>query len=193
MTSRRFAQATHRPAGRPTRGRASRAGLPWLAAGLALAVAGPSAGCGREIGDSCLIAADCGTDLNVICDVASIDGYCTIPGCDYGTCPDEAVCVRFFTASFQDLPCNQATEDLDGEGSTNDCGLDEACTLTGQCVPASAEVRFCMKTCEVPGDCRDGYECRNLELMQAHGGEPVPPPGERLESFPSFCAQAPPS
>lgn len=188
MTSRRFAPAPFRLArGRTTRARAALAAV--LLAGAALG----AGGCGKEIGDSCIIAADCGSDLQVICDVASIDGYCTIPGCDYGTCPDEAVCVRFFTASFENLPCNQATEDLEGEGSTNDCGIDEVCTLTGQCVPSSAEVRFCMKTCEDASDCRDAYECRDQELMRAHGGEPVPPPGERLEDFPAFCAQAPPS
>ena len=149
------------------------------------------AGCGKEIGDSCLVSTDCGSDSNLICDQASFDGYCTIPGCDFGTCPEEAVCVRFFTASFEDLPCNPATEDLPGETETNDCGLDEICTLAGQCVPTSSEVRFCMKTCGDSGDCRDQYECRDEALMRAHGGEPVPPPGQRLDQFESFCAQAP--
>ena len=161
------------------------------AAGIVLA-AGLLAACGKEIGDSCLVSTDCGSGGNLICDQASLDGYCTIPGCDYGTCPDEAVCIRFFTASFEDLPCDPATEDLEGAGATNDCGLDEACTLPGRCVPSSSEVRFCMKSCSDSGDCRGGYECRNEELMRTHGGEPVPPPGERLQAFDAFCAQAPP-
>jgi hypothetical protein len=51
-----------------------------------------------------------------------------------------------------------------------------------------------MRTCEDSGDCRDGYECRNEELMRQHGGEPVPPPGERLASdLQAFCAEAPSS
>jgi hypothetical protein len=100
------------------------------------------------------------------------------------------VCIRFFTAAFEDLPCDPATEDLPG-GGTNDCGLDEVCTLPGTCVPSSAEVRFCMKTCSDSSDCRDNYECRDEALMRAHGGEPVPPPGQRLQSFDRFCAQAP--
>ena len=33
------------------------------------------------------------------CDTSSPDGqgYCTIEGCDWNTCPSEAVCIRFFT------------------------------------------------------------------------------------------------
>jgi hypothetical protein len=162
-----------------------------VAAAGALVAAGLFAGCGREIGDACIISTDCGTDVNLICDLASLDGYCTIPGCSYGTCPDESVCIRFFVASFENLPCDPATEDLGGEVSTNDCGLDEVCSLNGQCVPVSSEVRFCMKSCGSADDCRDGYECRDEALMRAHGGEPVPPPGERLSEFEPFCAQAP--
>ncbi len=164
---------------------------PALAAAGVVVAAGLIAGCGKEIGDSCIVSTDCGTDANLICDLASLDGYCTIPGCDYGTCPDEAVCVRFFIASFEDLPCDPATEDLGTGGATNDCGLDEICTLAGQCVPSASEERFCMKTCGDSGDCRDGYECRDEALMRSHGGEPVPPPGQRLASFDPFCAQAP--
>jgi hypothetical protein len=163
-----------------------------LAAAAALVAAGALAACGKEIGDSCLVNTDCGADVNLVCDQASFDGYCTIPGCDYGTCPDGAVCIRFFTASFENLPCTPATEDLQGEASTNDCGIDEVCTLNGQCVPSSSESRFCMKQCDSGDDCRTGYECRDERLMRAHGGEPVPPPGERLRSFDAFCAEAPP-
>ena len=170
--------------------RLTRSGPAALARAGVLLAAALAAGCGPEIGDSCLVSTDCGSGGNLICDQASLDGYCTIPGCDYGTCPDEAVCIRFFIASFEDLPCDPATEDQ-SEGGTNDCGLDEACTLAGHCVPVSSELRFCMKSCESNGDCRDGYQCRDEALMRANGGEPVPPPGQRLESFDRFCAQAP--
>lgn len=162
-----------------------------LAAAAGLAALTLSTGCGKEIGDECIVSTDCGSDVNLVCDVASLNGYCTIPGCDFGTCPDEAVCIRFFTASFENLPCDPATEDLEGAGSTNDCGLDEVCTLNGQCVPSASETRFCMKKCGGSGDCRGGYECRDEALMRAHGGEPVPPPGERVEQFDAFCAEAP--
>ncbi len=144
-------------------------------------------GCGKEIGDACIVSSDCATDGTRICDIASSepDGYCTIMGCDYDTCPSEATCVRFFTGGFTNKPCDPQTENI----STDDCSLDELCSLEGLCVPRSAEIRYCMRTCSSQGDCRDGYECRNLTLMIAHGGEPVLAPGDVVNSSsPNFCA-----
>jgi len=64
-------------------------------------------GCGKEIGDACTIASDCSPNGDRICQCSncsgtdptsdSANGYCTVQGCDFGTCPSEAVCVRFFT------------------------------------------------------------------------------------------------
>ena len=49
-----------------------------------------------------------------------------------------------------------------------------------------------MKSCESNDDCRDGYECRDLELMKAHGGEPVLEGNAPIDSSaPKFCAIAP--
>ena len=171
--------------------RLTRSILPAIAAAGVVLAAGLLAACGKEIGDSCIVSTDCGSDSNLICDQASLDGYCTIPGCDFGTCPSGSVCIRFFTAGFENPPCDFATEDVPGAGGTNACGFDEVCTLNGQCVPSSSEVRFCMKGCGSKDDCRGGYECRDEALMRSHGGEPVPPPGQRLISFDRFCAQAP--
>ncbi|HET9988723.1 MAG TPA: hypothetical protein VFQ65_09385, partial [Kofleriaceae bacterium] len=63
-----------------------------------------------------------------------------------------------------------------------------------QCVPRSAETRFCMLKCGSTSDCRGGYECRDYALMVTHGGEPVLAPGDVLQasSAPGFCALAPP-
>ena len=108
-----------------------------------------AAGCGSEIGDSCLVSTDCDPSGERTCIEQSRDGYCTILGCDYDTCPDEAVCVRFFAGEFANKTCDPVTED-DG---TDDCSLDELCTISGHCVPRSAEQRFCMRKCD--GDCRD--------------------------------------
>jgi hypothetical protein len=160
-----------------------------------------SAGCGHEIGDSCVVSADCGNDIGRVCDPLSLDGYCTQVGCDFDTCPEEATCIRFVAGVSTNLPCDPATEDLIVEqngvqtrppNATDDCVSDEFCTLTGNCVPRSAEVRYCMKSCGSNGDCRDGYECRDRELMELHGGEPVPPPGVNLLDYiHPFCGQAP--
>lgn len=149
-------------------------------------------GCGSEIGDSCTLDTDCSPSGDRICAGGSSDylpgGYCTIIGCDHDTCPDEAVCVRFFAVASTNLPCDPETEDL----GTDACSPDELCTLGGYCVPRTAETRYCMKTCGDDGDCRDDYHCRTRELMMQYGGEPVPPPGQRLgDDIGGFCAAAP--
>lgn len=147
------------------------------------------AGCGREIGDSCAVSSDCDPDNGERqCDRSSEGGYCTIQGCDFNTCPEEAACIRFFTGSFTNKKCEPSTEDR----GTDDCSFDELCSIVGNCVPRSAEVRFCMKTCGSSGDCRGGYECRDLALMAQHGGEPVHAPGVVFgPDSPKFCAAAP--
>jgi hypothetical protein len=141
-----------------------------------------AAGCGKEIGDSCIVSSDCSPNGDRQCDISQKEGYCTVQGCDYATCPEEAACIRFFTGQFENKDC----------ASNNDCSLDELCNLKSKCVPRSSEVRYCMKTCESDGDCRDGYECRDIALMRAHGGEPVLEPGTPIdENAPKFCAVKP--
>lgn len=147
------------------------------------------AGCGKEIGDECVISSDCSPNGDRLCLDPSVNGgYCTVQGCDYGTCPDEAVCVRFFTGGFSNKPCDPLTEDSGADA----CSLDELCSLAGSCVPRSSEIRFCMRKCDSDGDCRDNYECRDLERMKADGGEPVLAPGVKIDATsPKFCATAP--
>lgn len=147
---------------------------------LTVLVAAVSIGCGKEIGDSCVVSSDCDPNGQRTCDVSQKEGYCTILGCDVSTCPDEAVCVRFFSGSFANKSCD------DG------CSLDELCDLNNRCVPRSAEARYCMRTCDTNDDCRDGYECRDLAKMKEHGGEPVLEAGTPIDSnAPKFCAIAP--
>lgn len=158
-------------------------------AALAFALVGAAAGCGKEIGDQCAISTDCDPNGTRACDPGG-GGYCTIQGCDYGTCPSEAECVRFFTGSFANRTCDPATEDL----TTDMCSADELCGLDGHCVTRASEIRFCMRSCDSNSDCRSGFECRDITLMKAHGGEPVPKEGERIGSAPpKFCAVAPAS
>lgn len=140
------------------------------------------AACGNSIGDSCSTSTDCAQDGTRSCDTSSPDGYCTIEGCDYNTCPDEAVCVRFYPGLMTDATCDVAASD--------GCDLGEVCTVQGLCAPRSIERRFCMLECSGDGDCRDGYECRTRDVMVLHGGEPVPHPTDesmsRLDQ--GFCA-----
>jgi hypothetical protein len=160
--------------------------LTCLQLAVAVVAALALAGCGSEIGDSCSIASDCSPDGDRACDVSSVEGYCTIQGCDFDSCPEEAACVRFYSGTFENKICDASTE----ASSTPVCNLDEICTLEGRCAPRANEVRFCMKKCGSKSDCRAGYECRDLTLMQLHGGEPVRAPGS-TSSLPKFCAQAP--
>ncbi|HUJ57339.1 MAG TPA: hypothetical protein VLX92_02565 [Kofleriaceae bacterium] len=148
-----------------------------------------AAGCGQEIGDSCSVDSDCdptGTEMRT-CDVTQPSGYCTMQGCDYDTCPSEAVCVSFFMGSFENEMCTYPDD------PTKACSLDEVCTLQGECTPRNSEVRFCMRKCSSNGDCRDGYECRTYDEMISHGGQPVLAPGLTLSSqdAPKFCAVKP--
>jgi hypothetical protein len=150
---------------------------------LVLAVAFGLGGCGKEIGDACVTGADCDPNGERQCDISQKEGYCTIQGCDFSTCPEEAACIRFFTGGFSNKTC---------ETSPDECSLDELCDLNKRCVPRSSEIRYCMRTCSSDSDCRDGYECRDLEKMKAHGGEPVLAPGSTVDaSSPKFCASAP--
>ncbi|HVK78302.1 MAG TPA: hypothetical protein VM734_33585 [Kofleriaceae bacterium] len=142
-------------------------------------------GCGKEIGDDCQLAIDCDPDTGSrVCDLTQPGGYCSIRGCTFDSCPDESICVSFFNASFENRPCDPAAP-------VSACDLDEVCTLQGQCVPMASEERWCMRTCDDGGDCRDGYECRTEELMKLHGGQPVPPPDSSLGDLQGFCAAAP--
>jgi hypothetical protein len=161
--------------------------------GLAVASTLVLAACGKQIGDGCNLSSDCSPNGDRLCDPdpQSPGGYCTIQGCDVSTCPDEAVCVRFFTGSFSNPP--NAT--CSGSNATVSCSLDEVCALFGRCVPRSSEVRYCMLKCGSDGDCRGGYECRNLDKMVAHGGEPVLSEGTPVDAAhaPKFCAVKPKS
>jgi hypothetical protein len=173
-----------------------RSALLFVSIGFALA------GCGKEIGDACLNDSECDPNGQRDCDRSQDDGYCTIQGCDYNSCPEDSACIRFFTGGFTNRPCYHTTEDrvdekdVDEDGNKTEildaCSLDELCSLEDLCVPRSSESRYCMATCSDNGDCRDGYECRTIELMRAHGGEPVLEPGDVVdESSPKFCAQQP--
>jgi hypothetical protein len=122
---------------------------------LLIAAATAAAGCRREIGDECTTAADCNPNGSRSCDQSQPGGYCTIQGCDETSCPEEAVCIRYFPAQFLTTPC-----DADPNVRVSGCTADETCLKEGLCAPLSTELRYCVKRCSKDDDCRGGYECR---------------------------------
>ncbi|HEX7478843.1 MAG TPA: hypothetical protein VF331_13640 [Polyangiales bacterium] len=102
-----------------SRGRSPRArGL--LCAGLALAALTLSA-CGKQIGDKCRTALDCSVSASRLCDRTEPGGYCTVQDCDLGTCPSEAVCVKFRPA----VNRLSVTYCMYKCGDTDDCRTDQ--------------------------------------------------------------------
>ena len=96
-------------------------------------------------------------------------GYCTLAGCQLGSCPDEAVCVTFW----------QYTRDGDDRNRTS--------------------VNYCMRKCDDNSDCRDdeGYRCMSGKDAAACKADPASPScfgynsEATVEADPSakFCAQ----
>lgn len=161
----------------------------WVTLGLLL-LAALIAGCGASIGDSCSTNVDCSTTGDRICDTAQTEGYCTVEGCDRGGCPDDAACVRFFTANFLAQGCDPATEDsLDPSVKpTNNCTTEEICLTSGLCAQRTSERRFCMQPCESDGDCRGGYQCARTGVS---GAEAIPDPVTGQTEILRFCVQRP--
>jgi len=156
-----------------------------------------AAGCGHSIGDSCSNNVDCDPTGLRFCDTAPLGGYCTIDGCDVGTCPSEAVCIRFFTpianepcSSVKSFPANgcRVDERCVCNSSTNgvcDQSLADAMGNDGHCAPESSERRWCQKGCSSDGDCRPGYVCRSTGTL---GAEPVPSIDMGMGMPAKFCA-----
>jgi hypothetical protein len=134
--------------------------------------------CGAEIGDDCSTNVDCSQNGDRICDKSLPGGYCTVEGCDEGTCPEEAICVRFFPVNGLVHTCLDA----------GDCTVDDVCLSDGFCAARLSERRFCMRACGQDYQCRDGYVCRftgvaGVELAQAPGD----PAGFSPDRVGRFC------
>jgi len=108
---------------------------------LALIFALSLAACRPEIGDACETSTDCSPSGERLCDITQRPGgYCTIFNCEPGTCPEEAVCVKFGDARSPVPGC----EDPLGAG------------------PYART--FCLRKCEDNSDCRDSpYRCFDPE------------------------------
>ena len=120
-----------------------------------LALATLLGACGSEIGDDCSTSVDCSPDGDRICDPTLPGGYCTVEGCDEGTCPDDAVCVRFFPTSGLLHTCAAG------------CAAHEVCLSDGFCAARKSEDRFCMRGCAQDYQCRDHYVCRETGMAGA--------------------------
>lgn len=143
----------------------------------ALALLGLGA-CGNKIGDSCTTSIDCSIEGSRACDISQPGGYCTVQGCDRTSCPDEAICVRFFPSMYLTKPCDPKTEDF----GSDDCAADELCLESGLCAPRASERRYCALSCSDGGDCRDGYDCR---LVGERGSSSLDP---KAIGRAKFCA-----
>jgi hypothetical protein len=155
-----------------------------------LLVAVCCAACGHQVGDACSTNVDCSPQGDRFCDTSAPAGYCTIDGCDWNTCPSEAVCVRFFTPVL-DEPCVYNPNNPFGVCPHPDdrCVCDVANGLLcqnnmGHCAPESTERRWCQKQCSSPSDCRAGYECR---ASGSRGAESVPNFDMSIQPV-KFCA-----
>ena len=60
---------------------------------MVVVLIGLSSACTPSIGDDCEAGADCPDDA--ICDVTVEGGYCTVPNCEPGGCPEDSLCVIF--------------------------------------------------------------------------------------------------
>jgi hypothetical protein len=150
-------------------------------------------GCTPSIGDGCKTNVDCSRLGDRFCDVSAPDGYCTVDGCNQGTCPDGALCVRFLSADL-DRPC-----DLSKRFPDNGCNPDERCVCdafkngvcengSAHCAAETTERRFCQKPCGSNNDCRERYECRETGTM---GSELVPSLTDVMSpASAKFCAPA---
>jgi hypothetical protein len=160
---------------------------------LSFVLATVAAGCTPSIGDGCKTNVDCSRLGDRFCDTSAPGGYCTVDGCNQGTCPDNALCIRFLSADF-DKPC-----DLTKRFPENGCGPDERCVCdvfengvckdgSAHCASETTERRFCQKPCGSNGDCREGYECRETGTM---GSELVPSLTDVMSpASAKFCAPA---
>jgi hypothetical protein len=147
--------------------------LVWL---IGLGVLG-TAGCTKTIGDSCATNVECSPLGDRFCDLASPNGYCTIEGCDSASCPDSAVCIRFFSLKLGGAQCNASLVPMAPADCANSSGCcvvgtpgccqigehclcdQDGCGAKGYCASESTERRWCMHTCNSNSDCRDGYQC----------------------------------
>jgi hypothetical protein len=117
-----------------------------------------ASGCGQNIGDACETALDCSSQGSRLCDRTQPGGYCTIRGCERGTCPDNSVCVKFrpaqerlaVTYCMYECDENSDCRDDDGYRCTSASGFSGA---SGEAeILGSASQRICAAKPRTPVD-----------------------------------------
>jgi hypothetical protein len=79
-------------------------------------------GCAPAIGDACETPLDCSSQGSRLCDRTQPAGYCTVQGCEQGTCPEDSVCVEFrpcderLAVTYCMLKCSDSSDCRDDEG-----------------------------------------------------------------------------
>ena len=106
----------------------------WLL--LSVLTATLALGCKPEIGDECSVSTDCSNTGDRLCDTTQPGGYCTIFNCEPGTCPEEAICVAFYTST--SLVCKDPQDE------------------------PRLQRTFCLRNCDGNDDCRSGYSCEDM-------------------------------
>jgi len=97
--------------------RTFRLGAPGGALVVALVALLPA--CQPKIGDACKTARDCSIRGERQCDLSNAPqnkggefGECTIENCSFGSCPDEAICVKTYGSDFLTVACDPDREDI---------------------------------------------------------------------------------
>ena len=114
-------------------------------------------GCGQEIGDACETALDCSSQGSRLCDRTQPHGYCTLRGCERGTCPEESVCVKFrpeqerLAVTFCMYGCEEDDDCRNDEGYQ--CVRADAFGARGEAeILGSSSQRFCVARPREPVD-----------------------------------------
>jgi hypothetical protein len=115
--------------------------------------------CGQNIGDACESALDCSSQGSRLCDQTQPNGYCTIRGCEKGTCPDNSVCVKFRPAqerlavTYCMYECDEDSDCRNDEGYQCARASDFGANSSGEAeILGNASQRFCAAKPKTPVD-----------------------------------------
>jgi hypothetical protein len=121
--------------------------------------------CAPAIGDECKTSLDCSSQGSRLCDRTQPHGYCTLRGCESGTCPEDSVCVKFRPVQ-ERLATTYCMAKCDDDG---DCRSDEGY----RCSTASEFGETAELEAEILGRSNQGF-CSAEAVMSLPPAEDVP-------------------